>query len=417
MSSLRSMHLRLSIKGGSIVDGKEKEGLAHFMEHMLVQGIPSFPSAQELSAFSESLAGSYNAYTSQLTVSFAMTVPFIHTEDAIKIGSEVFFAPLFPQESIEKERRAVLNEIKQDQDSRWFKFQEFFRVTRLAQASPLQTRTVGSPDIVQQLQRDDFITYWKEYFVPENTYLFLIGNLEQQRTKALLEQYFGQYPASKKDMTSIFPKLSSDDLADRQVVLRTDNELQVNYFDLTFPALSMDNDLKTRMAQNIALIILGRLRTSRLFQLLRYQKGLVYGVSSNDSQWLGTGYAYISSEISNEHLDEVIQLIVTELKKFMQFGPTEKELAFTKHYLSNSWLMSFDNPSSIIDWVSNEFLWKEKILLPEDCIQLVETITVADLVNVMQNHWDMQKLQLTIQGPIKDTATNRKKFTQMIKDL
>ncbi len=415
MSSLRSMHLRLSVKGGSVVESAENNGVAHFMEHMLVQGIPSYPNAQALSAYIESLAGNYNAYTSQLLVSFAITVPFSHTKDAVRIASEVFFEPLFPEDAMEKERRAVLNEIKQDIDSRWFKFQEFFRTVRYIPESPLQFRTGGSPAAVQALTREDLLTYWKNYFVPQNTYLFLIGNLPKNDTRNMLEEQFGKYASEKKH--AVYPQLDRSHLNSRQVAIRTDKELQVNYIDLVFPSLSLTDDVLLRVKQNIALIILGRLRTSRLFQLLRYQKGLVYGVSSSDSQWPGLGYGYITSEISNEHLDEVIELIVKELSNFIKSGPLEKELDFTKNYLLNSWLMSFDNPSSIADWVSREFLWKDKIRLPEDYIAMLNEIDVKGIVEIMQEQWDMKKLQLIIQGPLEDNAENRKKYTDMISVL
>jgi predicted Zn-dependent peptidase len=193
-----------------------------------------------------------------------------------------------------------------------------------------------------------------------------------------------------------------NDFSGRDIAIRHDTQLQVNYIDLVFPSLSLKDDMLLRIQQNIALIILGRLRTSRLFQLLRYEKGLVYSISASDSQWPGLGYAYITSEVSSEHIDEVIKLIVKELAVFIKDGPTEKELEFTKHYLSNSWLMAFDNPGSIADWISEDFLWKDKILLPEDYIEIVKKITVKDLVTVMQK-WDMSKLQLIIQGPIENS--------------
>ena len=179
MSSLRSVHLQLSVKGGSLVENSKNNGVAHYMEHMLVQGIPSLPNVLQMSTFIEGLAGKYNAYTSQLAVSYSMTVPFSATEDAIKIASEVFFEPLFPEESLEKERRAVINEIKQDMDSRWFKFNEFFKDIRFTKKSSLKRKISGTIDIVEKLTKEDLLSYWHEYFSPSNTYLFLIGNLNQ----------------------------------------------------------------------------------------------------------------------------------------------------------------------------------------------------------------------------------------------
>ncbi len=415
MSSLRSVHVQLHVKGGSLVEQKEKNGIAHFMEHMLVQGIPSFPNAQKMSIYIESLAGKYNAYTSQLGVSFEITVPFLHTEDALKIASEVFFNPLFPEDSLEKERRAVINEIKQDMDSRWFKFQEFFKQNRFKKDSPLLRRTGGTLESVKDLSHEDLQDYWKHFFVPNNTYLFLIGNLESGDIRSKIEEYFGSFTSPQT--FSGYPELNNEHFLERSVAIRSDNELQVNYIDLVFPSLSLQDNLLLRIQQNIALIILGRLRTSRLFQLLRYEKGLVYSITASDSQWPGLGYAFITSEVSIEHTDEVIELIVGEVDKFRKEGPTEKELDFTKNYLSNSWLMAFDNPGSIAEWISEDFLWKEKILLPEDYIEILKKITVKDLITVMNKNWDFSKLQLIIQGPLEDSNTNKEKYTKMIEQL
>jgi predicted Zn-dependent peptidase len=140
----------------------------------------------------------------------------------------------------------------------------------------------------------------------------------------------------------------------------------------------------------------------------------VYGVSATDAQWPGLGYVNISSEVSSEHVEEVIQLITQELKTFREHGPLEKELDFTKNYLANSWLMAFDNPSSIADWISGEFLWKDKIRLPEEYITLLDKIQVKDLFAIMRDQWDMEKLQLSIQGPIEDSTELQKKYSEII---
>jgi predicted Zn-dependent peptidase len=73
----------------------------------------------------------------------------------------------------------VINEIKQDMDSRWFKFNEFFKDIRFTKKSSLKRKISGTIDIVEKLTKEDLLSYWHEYFSPSNTYLFLIGNLNQ----------------------------------------------------------------------------------------------------------------------------------------------------------------------------------------------------------------------------------------------
>jgi len=413
LPSLKSLHVRISVKGGSLVEEKTKNGVAHFMEHMLVQGIPSFPNVEEFSGFIEGLAGSYGAYTKGLVVSFYLTVPETHIESAIKIASETFFSPLFVEEAIEKERQAVIEEIKQKMDSHWYKISQYFIKTRFKKDHPLTYDGGGSLETIHTLTRENVKDYWHTYFHPKNTSVLVTGKFSEKKLTQLLEKYFSHIPNDK--MFAGFPQMSNADLAERKVSIREDRELKTCYIDITFPSLGMHDSLSERLKQNLALVIFGQLRNSRLFKLLRYQKGLVYDVSAGSSQHPGLGYVYISSQVSSQNLHEVVRLIKEEIQKFIISGPTEEELIFAKNYLTNQWLMTFDHPSSITGWVEEHLLWEEKILTPEAYGDVLKSFTRQDIVSLMKKYWDFSKLQLTIQGPISSDSATIKKYASFLK--
>jgi predicted Zn-dependent peptidase len=415
LPSLKSFYLRVLTKGGSLVENKTNNGAAHFMEHMLVQGIPMLPNVEEFSSYIESLAGSYSAHTSRLQVGFDINIPARCAKEAVQIASEVFFAPLFVESALEKERQAIAEELATNQDSHWYKISEFFRATRFAPDHSLTLDPGGTVDIVKSLTRDDLVKFWSKYFVPENTYIIISGSFDLVELKGLLEQYFGHYQNTRHFPG--FPDMSDQDFSDRNIFVRSDHKLSVNYIDLTFPSLKLEDDWKDRMRQNLALIILGGIRNSRLFKLLRYQKGLIYDVSSGGSVMPGIGYGYINSEVSTEHLSQVVELTAKELATFVRNGPTDEELQFVKHYVSNQWLMAFDHPSSIASWIENGLLWNENILLPEEYISVIDTITATEIRDLIQNRWNFNKLNLTIQGPIKDGKHNHEKFEELISVL
>ncbi len=412
---VKSVHITASVKGGSLVEKKELNGVAHFMEHMLVQGIPSFPTVEKLSTYVESLAGGYNAYTSQLTVTFSMTVPFIHLESAIKIASEVMFSPLFPEEALERERKAVISEITQRKDSLGYKLGQTFKSHRYTKDSVLLQQVGGSLDAVQKLQRKDLLDYWKKYFVPKNTYIYIGGNFAEEKLQEFLKTYFGE--VKNTETFSGFPSLTRAEFGEGSVFLKEDPSLGTNYVALSFPALCLEDHWEKTAKQDIALTVLGQLRTSRLFKLLRYQKGLVYNVYAQRALMPGLGYVDIGSEVSNEHLEEVIRIIADTLHEYMHNGPTEEELKFVKNYYMNSWLMAFDSPSSAANWLEEEMLWEEKIRMPEDYIAMVKTITKKDILDMMQKNWDLKKLQLLIQGPLKASKENKDTFAALIQKL
>lgn len=411
LPNLKSIHIRAITKGGSIVEDPQKNGVAHFMEHMIVQGIPTFPNVESFSSYIESLAGTYGATTSTMQVSFAITLPFSHLEDGIKISSEVFFEPLFVEDAIEKERRAVLSEIRQRMDSHWYKISKFYRDSVYKKDSALLKEVGGNLEIIPQLKREDFIKYWQQVFIPQNTHLVIVGSFDEKNLLKLLETYFAKHTSSKKHTT--YPKLKDTLLSG--VFIRADKSLQECYVDFSWPSLSTSAPLEDRQAQSVLITILGRLRNSRLFKLLRYQKGLVYDVHMGSSLYPDMGFSYVSLQTSAENLDEVLDLTSKEISNFIQTGPSDQEVETAINFLTNQWYMAFDHPSSIAGWIENDLLWEEKISLPEEEAKLLKKITKQKIQQIMKKYWQLDKMSLVIQGPISNQKSKFNKYLNQAK--
>lgn len=414
LPNLKSLHLLIVAKSGSLAQKKGKNGAAHLMEHMLAQGIPSFPTAEDFASFIEGLAGTYGAYTQPLLVGFEITVPATYVETAVKITSETFFEPLFPTDAFEKERRVVISEIKQRMDSKYYKINQFFQKSRFSKNHPLAQDVGGTVYDIENFKKEDLINYHQKYFFPQNTYLVVVGNFSSPQLNKLLEKYFAK--AGKEQVFLGYQKMSKKDFSKTSVSLRYDPGLSSNYFDITFPTLTLSDSLDARMKQSLALAILGKLRNSRLFKLLRYQKGLVYDVRSTSSLLPELGYVNITSETLPQNLEEVVTLILQELKAFVKNGPTEKELEFAKNFIINGWQMAFDHPSSIAGWLEGELLWEDKVTLPEDHAKIIVPVKVSEVVEVMHKYWDFTKLQLAIQGPTRKTKESLAKYERIVKE-
>lgn len=412
---MRSVFLSQAVKGGSIFDQKETNGAAHFMEHILVQAIPSFPNVEALTDFVEKLAGSYNAMTGSQFIKFIMNSPSNSLEDVLKIGYEVFFEPLFPEDSIERERNAVLEEIHQRQDALWYKIYKFFAEVRFKSGHPLLLDGGGSQEAVTKLQKQDLVDYWSKFFHPKNTYIVLVGNFKSEKAKQLLEEIYGKNKS--KDNFIGFPNFTNAQLSSRKVAIRHDDDLKTCYIDLSFPTVSNEAPLFDRIVEGVARTMLGGLRSSRLHRLLRQRRGLVYGVSIGSNNYEKFGFVQISTQAIAENMEEVIKLIVAELKGFVEDGPTSVELEFAKNYLINRSLMSFDSPGGVASWIEGDLMWEDKIYTPEEYVKVIEKVTLKDILKFMQKNWDFAKLNLVVQGAISDTPENVQKLQDLVKEL
>ena len=100
----------LDVNVGSGANPEHREGLAHFLEHMLFLGTKKYPLPGEYKEFISAHGGSDNAYTSFEHTNYFFTVDTSHLEPALDRFSQFFVAPLFNENYVVRERQVVHSE-------------------------------------------------------------------------------------------------------------------------------------------------------------------------------------------------------------------------------------------------------------------------------------------------------------------
>lgn len=102
----------LAVHVGSGSDSKERQGLAHFLEHMLFLGTEKYPQPGEYHEFIRSNGGSQNAYTSYEFTVYYFDIEPGRLEPALDRFSQFFVAPLLSPEYVEREMNSVESEFR-----------------------------------------------------------------------------------------------------------------------------------------------------------------------------------------------------------------------------------------------------------------------------------------------------------------
>ena len=97
----------LTVNVGHFDDPAEREGLAHFLEHMLFLGSANYPDAGEYQHFINHHGGSHNAWTGTEHSSFFFDIDTRFFAEALARFADMFSQPLFNSEYVEKERHAI----------------------------------------------------------------------------------------------------------------------------------------------------------------------------------------------------------------------------------------------------------------------------------------------------------------------
>ncbi|HSB95705.1 MAG TPA: insulinase family protein, partial [Spongiibacteraceae bacterium] len=102
----------LDVNVGSRQDPNDRQGLAHFLEHMLFLGTDRYPQADEYQDFISSHGGSHNAFTAFEDTNYFFDIDSRYLEPALDRFSRFFVAPLFSAEYVDREKHAVYSEYK-----------------------------------------------------------------------------------------------------------------------------------------------------------------------------------------------------------------------------------------------------------------------------------------------------------------
>ncbi len=200
----------LDVAVGSADNPKGREGLAHFLEHMLFLGTKKYPEADTYQQYISEHGGNHNAYTSLEHTNYFFDVSHPHLEPTLDQFAQFFIAPLFNEAYVDRERKAVHSEyqakIKDD-------FRRGYDVYRelLNPEHPYAQFSVGSlktlADRPNDPVREDLIEFYKKHYTADNMTLVVLGREPLPKLKAMVESRFNQVPASKGAVNSPRPAL------------------------------------------------------------------------------------------------------------------------------------------------------------------------------------------------------------------
>jgi len=196
----------LDVDVGSGADPKNREGLAHFLEHMLFLGTEKYPDPGEYQAFINRNGGSHNAFTAFEHTNYFFDIDPDYLAPALDRFSQQFVAPLFSKEYVEREKNAVHSEYssKLQDDSR-----RFFSVVKQVINSnhPMAKFAVGNLDTLSDREghpiQQDLLDFYENHYSADHMKLVVYGKEDLDTLETLVRNRFTEI---KKRLVQEEPK-------------------------------------------------------------------------------------------------------------------------------------------------------------------------------------------------------------------
>lgn len=331
----------LSVDVGSGDDPKQRQGLAHFLEHMLFLGTKPYPEAGEYQAYISRHGGFNNAFTAYRQTTYHFSIDNQALEGALDRFAPFFISPLFSPKYVARERNAVEAEYRA-------KIRNDFRRVYAAKKQAFNPQhphaqfSVGGLETLSDTDksriRDDVIAFYHDHYSSERMSLVVAGDYPLATLKEWVDARFSTIAKRhlpKRPATP--PLLVANELAQLMQVKPIKNTRSLNF---VFPMPESDSLYAYKPIEVIA-NLLGHEGQGSLLALFK-QQGWAEGLSAGkgfNSEFASTFELNVRlTEAGLKHVDDITQAIFTYSKLLYQmpdylFKEQQRlnELAFKYH--------------------------------------------------------------------------------------
>lgn len=187
---------------GSKDENPERTGFAHFFEHLLFEGSQNIKRG-EFDKYIQGAGGYNNANTSQDRTFYYEVIASNQLELGLWLESERMLHAKVEDEGIETQREVVKEEKRQRMDNQEYGsfLNEIF--SRAYKVHPYRWIPIGSMEHLNAAKKEEFMQFYKTYYVPENATLSIAGDLTIAETKVLVEKYFKDIPRGGKEIPRV----------------------------------------------------------------------------------------------------------------------------------------------------------------------------------------------------------------------
>jgi predicted Zn-dependent peptidase len=367
---------KLLIGAGLWSEGEDK-GIRNFIQQVLLKGTGK-RSAEQLALETESLGIQLSASAAEDYADITIVATKERFDEALEILYDVATNPAFSQDEIEKERRLILEALNSREDNPFNAGHDLFLRT-LYGTSPYGTSVLGQEETVKKLQRDEFLAFYNENYVPSNMVLTVVGNMNKDKAVREIRKSFGTLEGKK---IQGFETLQA---VNRGTKSQKTKELAQAIAFIGYPAPEMSAE--DYAALKLANTVLGSGMSSRLFQELRDKRGLAYVVGSFYPSRKQASYitAYIGTAPENK--DKVVDLIVAEFEKLKKGAP-EEEVKKAKMKLIGNFKLNHESNKDQAFYLGWYEIVGRGYEFDEEYPRLVEKATPEDVARVAEKYFN-----------------------------
>lgn len=389
ISHVQSMSMGVWVGVGSRYEEAQENGITHFIEHMLFKGTER-RSAQDIAEQIDAVGGQINAFTSKEYTCYYVKALSEDFDLAADILADMIFHSKFDENEVNKEREVIIEEIKMYEDTPDELVNDLF-AQDIWGDQPLGRTILGTEEVLANLTGEKMHAYMKKHYTGINMVISVVGNIEHDKVVSVIQRLFSH--VDKGQPNAYMPIAMG-----HSGVFCHYKDIGQAQICLGVPGVSNDSDLLYPIG--LLNTYLGGGLSSRLVQRIREEMGLAYSVYSYHGAYSDTGRFVFSVGTRPENCQKVLDVIAEELRHVAEYGIDEKDLHRAFCQMKGSLFMGLESVNSRMNKLGRSLLVLDKVISPEETIQLLKQVTPADIQSIAKQLFLGKQYTVTVLGPV-----------------
>jgi len=344
-------------KAGSSFEEVDKNGTAHFLEHMIFKGSNKIMPG-EFDHKIESLGGLSNASTGYDDVHYHVLIPPDNFKESLALLTNIVISPNFNPDEFIKEKGVVIDEIKQQDDQPEEKLFNYF-LKRVWLSSNYANSILGTEHSINKLEINDLVKFHEKHYTNEKICIAIAGNLSGD-----IYKIFEESDLSEINKNPIYKDPNLINLKNKPYLKMRNGRELIKFDNLEFSRIFMAwfipnlNEQKTIIGLEIIASILSVGRNSRLVKFLKEDNNLVESVyvDVNAGELGGLFILEASCETKDIYLVEKhINKIIDEISYSKAL--TLDEIKKAINIVRSNYVFNLETSTQLSGFFGNELLW------------------------------------------------------------
>jgi len=380
------------IKGGSVYDPTTKVSLSDMTAQMLRIGGTVKMNGEKVEAYLDS---------NGISISISSTLDFFvvniscldeKLDKGFEILSKLLKTPGFDKKKLEEIKAQFSSSVQRRNDAPQPILNNEFNKVVYGENTPFSA--VLEYEHIDNITMQDIKNEYKRFFAPDNVLMGVSGPVKLNEVKKLVEKHFGNW--NNKANIPAYPSVTAPK-HDYKVAFAGKESLNQNY--ITIGHIGFKQDEKSEATIKVFNSIFSQGMDSRLFNKVRTELGLTYGISGGiiSKKW-HKGKVYFSTFTKSESTIPVIKAIFGEINKIRKGKVTKKELANAKNYFMNSYVFKFSTPEKVLYTKLSEEFYGEDENAQEKLMENIKKVTADDIYKLVQKYLHPEQMTVVVVG-------------------